>query len=263
MLPDAGDPLLVEQERLDRLLAPARERAQGLRGEVGAERLHAEARLEVVLQRVARRAGRRRCRSGARRRTAGGARRRGSKRHAQVRRVLGVLGEQQVARHAQVHDQVDVVLERQDQVLAAPADALDQAAAQRVRDRLRRRRLAPARRRAPRTPRCAGPPARAPAGGGSSRPRGARARPPDVTATRRARVRLEVDVLQPLAREVRVQLGGRHVGVAEHLLHRAQVAAAGEQVGRERVAQRVRAHAVGQARRDARGGERSCRGPGG
>ena len=42
----------------------------------------------------------------------------------------------------------------------------------------------------------------------------------------RARVRLEVGVLDVLVREVGVQLRGRDVGVAEHLLHRAQVAAA-------------------------------------
>src|SRR4029078_12302177 len=56
------------------------------------------------------------------------------------------------------------------------------------------------------------------------------------------RVRLEVDVLEPLARGVGVELGGRDVGVPEHLLYRAQVAAAGQQMGGERVTQRVRAH---------------------
>ena len=48
---------------------------------------------------------------------------------------------------------------------------------------------------------------------------------------------------------MRVELGGGDVGVAEHLLQRAQVAAAGEQVGGERVAQRVRAHPVREAGR--------------
>jgi hypothetical protein len=43
---------------------------------------------------------------------------------------------------------------------------------------------------------------------------------------------------------VGVDLRRRDVGVAEHLLQRPQVAAAGEQVRGERVAQRVRAHAV-------------------
>src|SRR3954451_8324191 len=62
-----------------------------------------------------------------------------------------------------------------------------------------------------------------------------------------ARVRLEVDVLQAVAREMRVELSGGDVGVAEHLLDRAEVAAAGEQVRRERVPERVRRHAVGEA----------------
>src|SRR5918999_3749852 len=58
------------------------------------------------------------------------------------------------------------------------------------------------------------------------------------------RVRLEVHVLQALARQVRVELGRRDVRVSEHLLHGAQVAAAREQMRRERVPERVRAHAV-------------------
>jgi hypothetical protein len=45
---------------------------------------------------------------------------------------------------------------------------------------------------------------------------------------------------------VRVELRGGDVGVAEHLLQGAQVAAAGEEMGREGVAQRVRAHLVGE-----------------
>ena len=67
------------------------------------------------------------------------------------------------------------------------------------------------------------------------------------------RVRVEVDVLQALGREVGVDLGGRQIGVAEHLLQRAQVAAPGEQVGGERVAQRVRAHPARRGRPRARG----------
>src|SRR5262245_41812141 len=59
-----------------------------------------------------------------------------------------------------------------------------------------------------------------------------------------ARVGPEVDVLQALARQVGVELGGGHVRVAQHLLDGAEVAAAGEQVRREGVAQRVRAHLV-------------------
>src|SRR4249919_2997371 len=58
---------------------------------------------------------------------------------------------------------------------------------------------------------------------------------------------VEVDLLELFAREVGVHLGGRDVGVAEHLLHGAQVTAAGEQVGGEAVAQRVRAELAGEA----------------
>jgi hypothetical protein len=43
-----------------------------------------------------------------------------------------------------------------------------------------------------------------------------------------------------------VELGGGDVGVPEHLLQRAQIAAAREQVGGEGMTQGVRAHAVGQ-----------------
>src|SRR4051794_12315632 len=64
----------------------------------------------------------------------------------------------------------------------------------------------------------------------------------------RPRVGVEVDVLQPLGREVGVDLGRGDVGVAEHLLEGTEVAAAGQQVRREGVTQRVRAHAVGEPR---------------
>src|SRR5215216_1387088 len=74
---------------------------------------------------------------------------------------------------------------------------------------------------------------------GSSRP---------ASAHRRAWVCAELDILQPLARQVRVQLGRRDVAVAEHLLDRTEVAAAGQQVRGERMAQGVRAHPVRQAR---------------
>src|SRR4051794_3427078 len=65
----------------------------------------------------------------------------------------------------------------------------------------------------------------------------------------RAWVRLEVHVLQPVGRQVRVELCGGDVGVTEHLLQAAQVAAAREEVRGERVPQRVRAHALGEAGR--------------
>ena len=68
--------LLVQEEGLDGLLPPARLRAQGLGGEVGAERLHSQPRLRSTRPARRLRAARRRCRSGARRRTGGGGRRR-------------------------------------------------------------------------------------------------------------------------------------------------------------------------------------------
>src|SRR5919109_1135501 len=66
----------------------------------------------------------------------------------------------------------------------------------------------------------------------------------------RPRMSAEVHVLQPLARQVRVELRGGDVRVAEHLLHRSQVAAPREQVGGEGVTQRVRADAIGEPGRD-------------
>jgi hypothetical protein len=59
------------------------------------------------------------------------------------------------------------------------------------------------------------------------------------------RVRLEVDVPAAAVAHVRVQLRRREVGVPEHLLDAAQVRAPLEQVGRERVAQEMRMHALG------------------
>ena len=49
-----------------------------------------------------------------------------------------------------------------------------------------------------------------------------------------------MQLLQPLARHVGVDLRGGNVGVAEQHLHHAQVGAMVEQVGGEGVAQRVR-----------------------
>src|SRR3954466_8293622 len=63
----------------------------------------------------------------------------------------------------------------------------------------------------------------------------------------RARMGFEVDLFDPLAREVGVELGRRDVRVPQHLLDRSKVAAAGQQMGGEGMAQRVRAHAAGQA----------------
>src|SRR5205807_1350533 len=58
-----------------------------------------------------------------------------------------------------------------------------------------------------------------------------------------ARVELAVDGLEAVAVHVGVVLRGADAGVAEQLLHRAQVGPAGEQVRGEAVPQRVRADA--------------------
>src|SRR5512132_3140012 len=63
------------------------------------------------------------------------------------------------------------------------------------------------------------------------------------TASPTVRVRLVIQLAATPIGYVRVQLGGREVGVAEHLLHAAEVRAAFEQMGRERVAQKVRMNA--------------------
>src|SRR5512134_1688788 len=55
----------------------------------------------------------------------------------------------------------------------------------------------------------------------------------------RQRVVLEDQLLQPLLQHVRIDLCGGDVGVAEQLLHRAQVGAAVEQMAGEGVAQHV------------------------
>ena len=58
------------------------------------------------------------------------------------------------------------------------------------------------------------------------------------------RVRLEVDLAPAAVRDVRVALGRPQVGVPEHLLDGAEVGAALEQVGGERVAEEVRVDAL-------------------
>src|SRR5690349_3455951 len=51
-----------------------------------------------------------------------------------------------------------------------------------------------------------------------------------------------VDFLQLLQAHVRVDLGGREAGVPQHLLHRADVRAAIQEVGGKGMAERVRGH---------------------
>ena len=62
-------------------------------------------------------------------------------------------------------------------------------------------------------------------------------------------VRRALDTTTSAIQHVRVHHRRAHVGVAQQLLDRADVAARLEQVGRERVTKRVRAHALGEARR--------------
>src|SRR3954447_24085184 len=59
-------------------------------------------------------------------------------------------------------------------------------------------------------------------------PQPARARIRTRELRRRARMRPKIDVLEMVRRKVRVELGRRHVGVPEHLLDRAQIAATRE-----------------------------------
>ena len=95
--------------------------------------------------------------------------------HPRVRRLAGGI-EQQRARHPQVHEQVAVAGERPDQVLARRADPLDRRAASAASTGWRVR-ARPARIEDLDRPRSCGPPDGAPAGGGWSRPRAARASP--------------------------------------------------------------------------------------
>jgi hypothetical protein len=55
----------------------------------------------------------------------------------------------------------------------------------------------------------------------------------------------EVDVAAPPVAHVRVELGRAEVGVPEHLLDAAEIRAALEQVGGERVPEEVRVDALG------------------
>ena len=153
MLPDAGDALLVEQERLDRRArACARARAGARPVNSSPERLDAEPRGEERVERVVRRARARRCRSGAGRRTAA----RWSSRpkpHARVRRALGRV-EQQRAGHAQVQEQVDLVLDSsQTRYLPRRPSALDPTRpATAAASSARRERARTSARRGPRAP---------------------------------------------------------------------------------------------------------------
>ena len=138
----AGHALLVQEERLHRLPASARLVAQGGGGEVGAERLHAEPRGEVLRQGVA-----------SEQHVAGPEATDVHEQellpivelhaHAGVLRLL--VGEQEVSCHPEVHHEVHVVLERHDQVLPAAPKPFHDPAVERIGNRLGRRRIGPAR----------------------------------------------------------------------------------------------------------------------
>src|SRR5690349_82885 len=56
---------------------------------------------------------------------------------------------------------------------------------------------------------------------------------------------LEIEFAAASVADMRVELGRRQVGVAQHLLHAAQIGAALEQMRGERVSEQVRVHALG------------------
>ena len=140
---DARDPALVEQDGLDRRAAVARLQVQVLGRELGAERLDPEARVEEGVELRA-----------AERELAGAEAARVAEgddvaivelqAHAHVGRVARRVVEQ-VAGHAQVHEQEHLAGGLEDEVLAPPVQALDLAALERVAQRLRVQRLTPAR----------------------------------------------------------------------------------------------------------------------
>ena len=127
-VPDARDPLLVEQERLDRSARRPRQRVQVRGRELLVERLEAEPSGEERVERVT-----------AERQLAGAEAPRVGvcevvivepQPHAGVRRrSLGV--EQQRAGHAQVLEQVGLAFELPHEVLAAPPQPFDRASFER------------------------------------------------------------------------------------------------------------------------------------
>ena len=56
----------------------------------------------------------------------------------------------------------------------------------------------------------------------------------------RTRVKTPVNLLEPLRIDVRIDLGGRDIGVTEHFLHLTQIRSTRQQVCGEAVAERVR-----------------------
>ena len=143
MLPTPGDPALVEQERLDRRARPARELAQALDREVLVEGLDPQPQGEERLE----------CRL-AEHQLSRAESPRVDEAHvvtvveyeadARVERVrLGVV--EQGARHPQVDEQEDLVLELPDQVLATAPEAFHGAPLDRIGELPRGQRFTPAR----------------------------------------------------------------------------------------------------------------------
>ena len=189
---DAGDPGLVEQERLQRRRAPGGHRSQRLRRELGRERLDAdlagEARLEVdvVDQEGLAEAARVgepdlatvvEDEAGAQ--VAGRGRALGLVQPPSLRGVEHVLAldQDQVAGHPQMHDQRLAAVQRQQQVLAAPPQPLDRAPADRGAQLRPAAPAATSARPAPPATRSGALPAPARAGARRSRPRAAPAFP--------------------------------------------------------------------------------------
>ena len=73
---------------------------------------------------------------------------------------------------------------------------------------------------------------------------------------------LEVDVAAAAVADVRVELRGAEIGVAEHLLDAAEIGAAFEQMRGERVAQEVRVNALRLEARALRQAAQDQEGPG-
>ena len=169
--------------------APRRRLGQRLGGELGRERLDPQPAAEPLLERLgaeqealAEAAGVREPELRGRRQAgtgpASGAPPRGHGRGGdRPRQALGRPADQQkVAGHPQVHDQRLLTVEAHQQVLAAPIQALDRPPGDCGFEARRRQRPRPALVEHLKLPRSASRPARARAGGGSSRLRAARAR---------------------------------------------------------------------------------------
>ena len=155
---EPGDDALVEQDGLDRRLAPAQRRVQELGRERVRERLGAEPEREERGDAPRRRAAAPTSRSGGGRCSATSEpSSSSSSARSAARRLLARAASQEVAGHPQVDGQRLAVVEPQQQVLAAALDALDREAREGGRDRARAARGARAARRRRGRARSSGP----------------------------------------------------------------------------------------------------------